>query len=238
MELANRTALITGATAGIGLACAELLHEAGMRLVLAGRRAERIAELEARWPGTVGLAGDIADPAMPARLLELALEHTGRCDVLLNNAGVNAAAEIDALDIEAACTMVRVNVEAAYRMAYTALKHFKRTGEGYLIHTSSVLGTKVRRGTAAYSGTKYALEGLTEGLRLELVGSNIHVACVQPAFTDTELHRDRPVDPGKRMGITRPLQPMDVARCVLFMLQQPPHVRVPKLLLISADQDI
>ena len=238
MEFANRTALITGATAGIGLACAEALHGAGMRLVVMGRRPERIAELEARLPGTVGLAGDITDPAMPQRLIDLALKHTGRCDVVLNNAGLMAGGTYDVIDIEAACAMVRVNVEAAYRMAYTALRHFRRAGEGHLINTTSVLGTKVRKGAEAYCGTKFAIEALSEGLRQELARTRIRVSCVQPGLTKTELARHAPVQPEQAQGVAHPLRAEDVARCVLFMLQQPEHVTIPQLMLLSTEQEV
>lgn len=238
MDLANRTAVITGATAGIGLACAEALHGAGMRLVVTGRRPERIAELEERLPGTVGVAADITDPALPQRLIDLALEHTGRCDVVLNNAGVMVTGPCEAIDIEAACEMVRINVEAGYRMIFTALRHFKRVGEGHLISTSSVLGTKVRRGVGPYAGTKHAIEALSEALRLELVHTKIRIACVEPGLSKTELARDAPVPPEQVQGVPHPLQAVDTARAVLFMLQQPEFVNIPKLLLLSTEQEI
>ena len=238
MDLTNRTALITGGTAGIGLATAEALHKAGARLVLAGRRPERIAELEARWPGTVGLAGDIADPALPERLLALALERTGRCDVVFNNAGLMSSGMIPDVDIEKVCEMVRVNVEGAYRMAYVAMRHFQSVGEGQLIFTSSVLGTKVRKGAHWYCGTKFAVEALAEGLRMECAGTRIRVGCVEPALTQTELHRHHAVPPAKAQGMSQPLLPEDVARAVLFMLQQPDHVAMPRVMLQPAEQEI
>jgi NADP-dependent 3-hydroxy acid dehydrogenase YdfG len=209
-----------------------------MRLVLAGRRPERLADLKKRWPGTVGLAGDIAEAAMPQRLIDLALKETGRCDVVINNAGVNAAAPYDTIDIDAVCTMVRVNVEAAYRMIYTALRHFKSVGEGHVISTSSVLGTKVRRGAEAYCGTKFAIEALSEGLRQALVRTKIRVSCVQPGLTKTELARNAPVQPEQVQGVAHPLQAIDVARCILFMLQQPDYVTIPQLMLLSTEQEV
>lgn len=238
MELGNRTAVITGATAGIGLACAEALHGAGMRLVVTGRRPERIAELEARLPGTVGFAAEITDPAVPQRLIDLALEHTGRCDVVLNNAGVMVHGPYPELDIEALCEMVRINVEAGYRMIFTALRHFRSVGHGHLISTGSVLGTKVRRGVGPYAGTKHAIEALSEALRLELVHTDIRVSVVEPGLAKTELARNAPVQPEQVQGVPHPLQPVDVARAVLFMLQQPAYVTIPRLLLLSTEQEI
>ena len=86
--------------------------------------------------------------------------------------------------------MVRVNVEAAFRMAYVAVKHFKATGSGYLLNTSSVLGTKVRPTAGAYAGTKFAIEALTEALRIELSRTSIGVAVVEPGLVgQTEVER-------------------------------------------------
>ena len=134
--------------------------------------------------------------------------------------------------------MVRVNVEAAYRMAYVALKHFKTKGCGFLLNTSSIVGTKVRPTGGAYAGTKYAIEALTEGIRMELAKTNISVACIEPGLVQTEIFRDWDESPSVKFDIPNPLQPEDIARVVRFVLEQPEHVRIPRIMTIPADQEL
>lgn len=234
--LANQVALITGASSGIGAAVAKSLHAAGMQLVLTGRRVEQLEEVARSANNAALLPGDITDPALPDRLIALALERFGRCDVVFNNAGVIDVAPIEETDVDRVCRMVRVNVEAAFRLAYVALKHFKKQNTGHLLNTSSILGTKVRPNAGAYAGTKYAIEALSEALRMELAGTPIRVSCIEPGLVLTGLHRDWKVHPTKALNIPNPLRPDDIARAVRFILEQPPHVSVPRLMMLPSEQ--
>lgn len=236
-SLAGKVAVITGATGGIGLATARAFHSLGIRLVLTGRTQATLAPLQKEL-GAATLAGDITEPTLPARLLELALAAYGRCDIVLNNAGILEVAPIESIDIEKMCAMVRVNVEAAYRVAYTFLKHYRQTAEGHLLNISSVLGTKVRPTAGAYAGTKFAIEALSEALRMEVAGSAIAVTSIEPGLVKTGLHRDWPVHPMEAMNIAHPLQPEDIARTIAFVLQQPAHVRIPKILVLPSEHQI
>jgi len=238
MELKDKVAIITGASSGIGRAVARNLNEAGVRLVLTGRREERLAALAAELTHTVTLSGDIVNSELPNQLLRTALDTFGRCDIVFNNAGILKTGSIEDVSIDELCYMVRVNVEAAYRLAYLALKHFKSTGSGFLLNTSSVLGTKVRPSAGAYAGTKYAIEALTEGLRIEVAKTDIGVACVEPGLVETELQRDWGEPASKRLNISRPLQPTDIARVVRFVLEQPEHVRIQRVLVMPTDHDL
>ncbi len=238
MDLRDKVAVITGASSGIGRAVALNLNEIGVKFVLAGRREDRLMELKDELAQAAVLAGDICQEGMPQNLLQTALDTFGSCDIVFNNAGVTAVGSIDDIDIEKMAYMVRVNVEAAFRMAYVAVKHFKSTGSGYLLNTSSILGTKVRPTAGAYAGTKFAIEALTEALRMELAKTNIGVAAIQPGLVKTELHRDWPVHPAQSMNIPKPLQPEDIARVVRFILEQPDHVRLPRILAVPADQEL
>ena len=238
MDLKDKVAIITGASSGIGRAVARNLNEAGVKFILTGRREDHLAELKDELAHAAVLTGDICQDGMPQSLLAAALDTFGRCDIVFNNAGIIKAGSIDEIDIEDMCYMVRVNVEAAFRMAYVAVKHFKSTGSGYLLNTSSVLGTKVRPTAGAYAGTKFAIEALTEALRLELAKTNIGVSCVEPGLVQTDLHREWPVPPAQSLNIPRPLQPEDIARVVRFILEQPDHVRLPRILAVPSDQDL
>jgi NADP-dependent 3-hydroxy acid dehydrogenase YdfG len=235
--LAGKVAVVTGSTGGIGLATARAFHALGIKLVLTGRSEASLAPVKEEL-GAAALAGDITETALPAQLLDLALSTYGRCDIVLNNAGIIEVAPIESIDIEKMCAMVRVNVEAAYRVAYTFLKHFRQTGEGHLLNISSILGTKVRPTAGAYAGTKFAIEALSEALRMEVAGSPIAVTCIEPGLVKTGLHRDWAVHPTESMGITQPLQPEDIARTISFVLQQPAHVRIPKIMVLPSEHQI
>ena len=238
MDLKDKVAIITGASSGIGRAVAHNLNEVGVKFILTGRREDHLTELKDELAHAAILTGDISQHGMPQSLLAGALDTFGRCDIVFNNAGIIKAGSIDDIDIEDMCYMVRVNVEAAFRMAYVAVKHFKSTGSGYLLNTSSVLGTKVRPTAGAYAGTKFAIEALTEALRLELAKTNIGVSCVEPGLVQTDLHRECPVPPAQSLNIPRPLQPEDIARVVRFILEQPDHVRLPRILAVPSDQEL
>jgi NADP-dependent 3-hydroxy acid dehydrogenase YdfG len=238
MDLKEKVAIITGASSGIGSATALNLNEVGVKFILAGRRENRLAELKDELAHAAILPGDICQDGMPQRLLKLALDTYGRCDIVFNNAGIITVGSIAEIDIEDIAYMVRVNVEAAFRMAYVAVKHFKSAGSGYLLNTSSILGTKVRPSAGAYAGTKFAIEALTEALRMELAKTNIGVACIEPGLVKTELHREWPIPPAQSLDIPQPLLPEDIARVVRFILEQPDHVRLPRVLALPADQDL
>lgn len=110
--------------------------------------------------------------------------------------------------------------------------------EAHLINMSSVLGTKIRPTSGAYAGTKYAIEALSEALRMEVAGTPLAVTCIEPGLVMTQLHRDWPVHPSESMNISQPLQPEDIARCISFVLMQPAHVRIPRLMILPSEHQV
>jgi NADP-dependent 3-hydroxy acid dehydrogenase YdfG len=140
------------------------------------------------------------------------------------------------VDIEKMCKMIRVNVEAAVRLTYVAAKHFVKVGSGHLINVSSILGTKVRPNAGVYAGTKYAIEALSEALRMELAKTNIKISVIEPGVVNTELQNHFAVHPREALGITQALEPSDIARCVRFLLEQPAHVRIPIMMVLPGEQ--
>jgi len=238
MDLKGKTALVTGATSGIGLAIAESLARAGVRLVISGRRADLLAQHAKRLPDCLAIPGEITEAEFANDLFARAVQESGGLDIVVNNAGRVATGPIDEIDIDTVCAMVRVNVEAAFRIMHLAVKHFRSRGKGHLVNTGSVLGTKVRAQIGAYAGTKHAVEALSEALRLELAGTGIRITTVEPGLVRTELHRDIPKKAGVLPDVAEPLTPADVARCVMFALDQPAHVNLPRIMLLPRDQVI
>ena len=236
MSLAGKVAIITGASSGIGRGVALELNRAGMKLVLNARRADRLEELAEKLSEAEPVSGDVTDESTPHRLVDAAINRFGRLDVVFNNAGIMETAPIDAADIEKLCANARINFEAAVRMAYTALRHFKNQGSGHLITTSSILGTKVRPTAGVYAGSKYGVEALTEALRMEVAGSGVRVGCIEPGLVNTELQDHFEVHPRDMLDMKQPLEPEDIARCVRFMLEQPPHVSIPRMMVLPSEQ--
>ncbi len=240
MELRDSVGIITGASSGIGWAAARRLSEAGAKLVVTARRREILDQLLGELSAEgVAVAGDIADPALPQQLIDAAVGRFGRLDFVFSNAGIMNIGTVDEIDDAAMTTMIRVNCEAAVRLAYAALRVFKPQGRGDLITTSSILGLKVRPGVAVYAGTKYAIEAMSESLRMELAGTGVRVMVIEPGYTATELQShwtDEQKVPLKAMR--RPVQPDDIARAVQFMLEQPDHVVIPRLLMLPMEQTL
>ncbi len=235
MDCKDKVIIITGASKGIGAATAKLLGSKGMQCLLTARSREGLLKVAEDIPDAAVLAGDMVDAEMPQRLINAALERFGRLDAVFNNAGVMHIGSVDDADVDALCAMVRLNVEAVVRMSYTALRHFKKTGSGFLINTSSLAGLKSFPQVGPYCGTKFAVEAMTEALRMELAGSGIKVAVIEPGRTRTGLfdhwREDQKFDPSQGM-----IDPENIARAVAYILEQPDDVLVSRMLVVPASQ--
>ncbi len=216
----GRVAVITGATGGVGAAVARTLSRAGYSLVLTAPSMEKLTALAAQLKGpcTV-LEGNLSDESLPETLLYAALDRFGRCDICFNNGALFEAGIIETVDIERLSSMVRVNVEGSFRVAYVFVKHFVSEGSGHLVNVSSVLGSSVR--PTPYAATQRAIEALSESLAAELGSSEVLVSCIQPGLVKTGLNHRWEIAPEGAAGTGYPLEPEDFARMVLFILEQP-----------------
>jgi NADP-dependent 3-hydroxy acid dehydrogenase YdfG len=216
------------------------LSEAGVRLVVSARRAEVLTKLVGEMESeAVAVDGDIVDPALPQKLIDTAVERFGRLDLVFNNAGIMNVGRVEEVDDEAMARMIRVNYEAVVRMAYAAVRYFKPKGHGDLITTSSILGLKVRPGIGVYAGTKFAVEAMSDALRIELAGTGVRVMVVEPGYTSTNLQSHwTHAQKEPLRTVSKPVDPEDIGRAVKFMLEQPPHVIVPRLLMVPVEQQI
>ncbi len=238
MELEGKVAIITGASGGIGKAIAHSLDEAGMKLILTARSPDKLDKLASSLQQAKAVAGEVTAPELPSQLMDKALQAFNRVDVVINSAGVMNVGKIEEVDIEKMCQMVRLNVEALYRMSYVALKHFKQVGSGFVVNLSSIAGLKTSAQYGAYSGTKFAVEAFTDSLRMELAGTNIGIACIEPGTVDTGLYDNWNEDRKDAISAGGMLQPEDVARYVRFVIEQPPHIIIPRLLVVPSSQPV
>ena len=193
------TAVVTGASSGIGKVYAEKLAARGFDLILIARRAERLSvlagQLQARYD--VGVDNIVADLSKPEDLERVAqrLEGDSTLTLLVNNAGISVMGAFAEAKAEVIADMLHVNVLALTRLALAVLPGFKQRDHGTLINIGSVLGFYGYPGTSAYSGTKAYVLTFTRGLQAELAGSKVKVQLVAPAGTATEGWDSTTVDP-------------------------------------------
>lgn len=230
----QKVAVVTGASSGIGKAFCEKLLEHQYCVVANGRTINEVftqaASLQAATLATN--SADLLDDSTANLLLDDALKTFGRCDVLCVNAGLIESNTIENIDIDKMCRMMRLKVEMSFRLIYTFLKYFKKTGRGHIIITSSVMGTKTRENSGAYAACNYALEALAESLRMELSDTDIKITCIEPGLVETKLHRDWEVKPKELLNISNALRPEDIADAVIEILNKPDHVRIPRYMIL------
>lgn len=191
-KLSGTTAVITGATSGIGRETALEFISSGARVVLAGRRKERLSELVAEIESKGGKAlahpTDVADQEQVENLINKTIERFGRIDVLINNAGVGLAARFDEMAIEDFRRLMDVNFWGAVYACKAALPVMKRQQEGgVIINVSSILGKRGVPFETAYCASKFALSGFSEALRTEVMTDKIDVSTIFPGAVETEI---------------------------------------------------
>ena len=187
--LKGRVVVITGASSGIGRAAALRFAKEGAHIVIAARRADRLAEVqrevEALGAKCLALPADVADRAMVLRLLHGTLEHFGQVDVWINNAGFGMAASVEQTTPEEMEQIWQVNYMGAFHGCQIALQQMRRQGSGHVINISSMAGRFPMPLGAAYSATKAAMNALGEALDMELQGTGIRVSTMLVSFTET-----------------------------------------------------
>ena len=229
-----KTCLITGASSGIGLALAKALAADQHRLILTARREDRLKTLQSENVDII--PGDLTSAEFVDSLDEYVYEKYGHCDYLFNSAGVITKGSIAETDIDKMTSMLRLNIESTFRLTYRFLKRFVNQGSGHVINISSVAGTRVRPTIGAYAASKFAMEALSEAVRLELSDTDIKISCIAPGLVLTELHNDWEVHPVDLLDIREPLTGEDIVEAARFIMNQPDHVRIPRILIVPKGQ--
>jgi clavulanate-9-aldehyde reducatase len=242
--LKGRVIAITGASSGIGEATALACAAAGARVSLAARREDllaRVAErIEAAGGEALAIPTDVTDEQQARSFIEATNERFGRLDALVNNAGVMHLGPIDGAPTEEWRTMVAVNVFGVLYCTHAALPFMRERGEGHIVNVSSVGGKVVGTYSGVYSLTKFGIGAFTEALRRESLEDGIRVTAVVPGSTATELRshtRGEVLDKilGGFAGVT-PLDPDDIARAVIYALEQPANVSVSEVVVRAFKQ--
>lgn len=236
MQIRNKVAVVTGASSGIGAAIAKELSSAGVKLLLTARRGKHLSALAGDIGGDVEIhAADIADPATPSQLLDLAREKFGGVDILINNAGVLEMGPLDDVDIDRLTWTIRVNFESVVRSSCVFGRAFKAKGSGAIINVSSIAAFMTTPGTGVYSGAKAAVESFSSSLRLELASHGVRVGCIAPGSTQTEMLDDLRLKIGVPAEAPS-MRPEDIAAAVRFMLEQPEGANIAGLKIYAATE--
>jgi NADP-dependent 3-hydroxy acid dehydrogenase YdfG len=231
-----QTAVITGASSGIGAATARALAGEGYRTVLAARRLDRLETLAAEIDGEA-VELDVADPGSVAALAG----HVEACDVLVNNAGgalgLDPVAEADE---EQWLRMYESNVMGTMRMTRALLPRLLESGDGHVVTVTSIAAIETYRGGAGYNAAKHAQRAMLRVLRLESLGQPVRFTEIVPGMVETEFSLVRfggDEEAARRVYAgMQPLSAGDVAECIRWALVQPSHVNVDEIVVRPRDQ--
>jgi len=231
-SLAGRTAVITGASRGIGAAVARRLAASGVRVALLARGESALRSL-ARELGrdAVPVPCDVRDSAATARAIALITDvMDGGPEIVVNNAGAFFIASVDETSADAFRDMIEVNLTAPFSFMRSFLPAMRARGRGHVVTIGSIADRAVFPGNAAYAASKHGLRALHEVLRAELRGTGVRASLVSPGPVDTELWNE--IDPDNQPGFTpraQMLSPDDVADAVLYLLEAPLSLNVDEL---------
>jgi len=238
----SRTALVTGASSGIGERIALDLALLGYRVVAAARRDARLESLAetARSQGAdiIAVRADVADAAEAKHAVDEAMNHTGRLDVVVNNAGLGVIGPALGSNLDDWRRMVEVNVLGVLNVTHACLPIMVDQEEGHLVAISSAAGRRVHDNNGVYSATKHAVGAFYESIRLELGSKGIRTTLIEPeAVRGTEIlehtrdRRSRVALAFSTANLAMELE--DVSAAVIFAISQPPRVTIAEMLITN-----
>jgi hypothetical protein len=228
--MAERIAVVTGASSGIGAASARRLARAGFHVVAGARRTERLRAL-AEEVGAAALALDVTEPASIEAFRAAVAERYGRADLLVNNAGL--AAGLDPIargdDRDWQLTL-DTNVLGLLRVTRAFLPLLRAAPHAHIVNLGSIAGFEVYPGGVGYTASKHAVRAVTDTLRLELNGEPIRITEIAPGMVETEFSEVRfGGDKQRAAGVYAGVQPLtadDIADCIVWAVTRPPHVDI------------
>jgi NADP-dependent 3-hydroxy acid dehydrogenase YdfG len=243
LGIENKVVVITGASSGIGEATALLLAERGAKVVLGARGSDRLQALAARIAGAGGEAAyastDVRRRDDLSNLVTLACERYGKLDVLVNNAGIMPVSPLDDLRVEDWEEMIDINIKGVMYGIAAALPVFRKQGFGHFVNTASTAGHKTVPNQSVYSGTKFAVRAISEGLRQE-AGDKLRVTIISPGFVRTNFAESvTNLEVKAQLAASRDkfaMPPDAVARAIAFAIEQPANIDVNEIVIRSTAQ--
>ncbi len=214
----NKVVIVTGATSGIGKACAEVFAKAGSKVVISGRQEDKLLEVETtlkKYSEAMSVVVDVSKEEDCKRLIDETLKQFGRIDVLINNAGISMRALVEEVDLNVLRQLMNTNFWGTVYCTKYALPHLLRD-KGSVVGISSIAGKKGLPGRSGYSASKFAMEGFLESLRTENLKKDLHVLVACPGFTATNIRRSSLARDGNAQGESprdesKMMQPEEVA---------------------------
>ncbi|WP_419883333.1 SDR family oxidoreductase [Peribacillus sp. B-H-3] len=244
MEKGQKTAIITGASSGIGQATAKELASKGISVMLAARREERLQELKREIEESGGKAEykvtDVTSAEEMEELANAAAEKFGAIHILVNNAGLMPLSYLNKKKTDEWNKMVDVNIKGVLNGIAAVLPYMEKQKHGHIVNISSVAGHVISPGSAVYSGTKFAVRAITEGLRKEIDPElNIRATIISPGAVATELTNtitDEDILNKFKGSNMKPLDSEDIARAIAYAVEQPEHVDVNEIIIRPTQQ--
>ena len=246
MATQNQIVLITGASSGIGAACAKAFAQAGAKLILVARRFDRLEELAAALNQAHGtethlLQLDVSDRSQVESTLLNLPEPWSEIDILINNAGLSRGlSKLHQGSIPDWEEMIDINVKGLLYVTRTLLPGMVQRARGHIINIGSVAGHQTYPNGNVYCATKAAVRALSEGMKIDLLGTPVRVSSVDPGMVETEFSEVRFHGDAERAKQvyqdTTPLTADDIADVVLFCATRPPHVNINEILVMPTDQ--
>lgn len=231
-RLSGRTAVVTGASRGIGAGIASALAAEGARVVMLARNEARLTEASRAVKGSIPIAGDVADPkSVEKAAKQITKELGGAPDILVNNAGIFGVSIVEETKTDFFVQTINTNLVGPFLLVRAFLADMKQRKSGHIVTIGSIADRTIFTGNAAYSAAKFGLRAVHEVIRAELRGTGVRASLISPASTDTEIWNSVMVtDPAGKPHSTRPmLSPDDVVAAVVFALTQPARVNIDEL---------
>lgn len=242
-NIEGKVVVITGGSSGLGEATAYYLAEKGAKVVLGARRVEKLekiaSEIKQKGGEAVALKTDVTKVEDVKALVKKAKDTFGKIDVLVNNAGIMPLAPMAAVKVNEWDSMIDVNIKGVLYGIAAALPEFQEQKSGHFINLASVAGLKVSPGGAVYSGTKYAVRAISEGLRQE-VGKDIRTTILTPGLIDSELQlgsSDEATSQFIQQVYKDAIPAISIAKAVAYAIEQPDDVDINELVIRPTVQE-